>query len=242
MTELDNRWSQFPPLEWKDPARTQAVVRLIRDTTDAGVDDAELGLLYELSRGLHHDRPDTQGYVVELGTYFGGSSSAMAIGLRDSPTKWKPVITVDSYGQPKWDLAPGEFPHCHDDPEGHVERHAKARETFWKLGIAYHYVCSMTTRVHDTFWELWAKPIRVIFIDSSHLYERTCMQIDGALNHMVEDGWLVFHDYHDGEWGKGVIPAVNRFLDTDKRWLKAVYRAGTAFLLVHLTRKSEVWT
>ena len=242
MTELDNRSHQFASLDWRDPTRTQEVITLVRETTEAAVDDVGLGLLYELARGLHHDRPDTQGYVVELGCYKGGSASALAIGLRDSPGKWKPVITVDSYGCPKWDLAPGEFPHCAEDAAGHAERYAQARKAFWDLGLAYHYVCSVVTRTHDVFWELWSKPIRVIFIDSGHLYDRTSMEIEGALSHMVEDGWLVFHDYYDSPDGKGVIPAVNRFLDADKRWRKKVCCAPQGFLLVHLTEKTEVWT
>ena len=236
MPELDNRWDQFPLLEWKDPERTQEVIETVRDVTEAAVEDAELGLLYELARGLHHDRPETQGYVIELGSYKGGSTSAMALGVRDSGTKWKPVIAVDSYGRPHPDLQPGDVPNVVDGMK-HDENYVRARETYWKLGLAYDYVCQVVTRTHDIFWELWSNPIRMIFIDSGHLYNRTCSEIGSTLAHIVEDGWMVFHDYYNDEWGEGVIPAVNRLIDEDTKWQKVVYRAGQSFVPVHLKTK-----
>jgi hypothetical protein len=120
----------------------------------------------------------------------------------------------------------------------HSANYVAARQTYWKLALAYDFICPVITRSHDTFFDLWAKPIRVVFIDSGHLYHRTRMEIQAALIHMVEDGWMVFHDYAGNEWGEGVIPTVNQFLDEDRRWVKAAYRAGSSLVLVHLEAKA----
>lgn len=213
MNRLDNRWHLFPPLTLRDPERSAAVVRQVRQVTKAGVEDEELAALYEVARGLHHNRPDTQGYVVELGSYRSGSACALALGLRDASTRWKPVVTVDSYGwtsDPAPQCQPADIPASiipvrGDEPglesawvlehRNHEQNYVQARRAYWALGLASDHICPVIIRT-QTFFQLWSRPLRVVFVDASHEYDRTFLEIQGSLAHLCEDGWLVFHDYY----------------------------------------------
>ncbi len=210
-------WQRASAWRWAS-AETAAVVERIRQDARAFVSDLELGLLYEVARGLHGADPAT-GHVVELGTKRGGTASALALGVRDGGGL-APVVTVDCYQR--------------EDPSASFD-HIAAREAFWTLGLGPERVCQVVTYA-GTFLRLWKLPIRVLFHDPSHVYENTRDEIAAALPHMVEDSWIVFDDF-GGDWGEGVIRAVEEWLAVQREW-EVELRHGDAYMLgVHLVHR-----
>lgn len=223
MTDIDYRWEQFPVLEWTDADNTARIVQKIRQHTRCGIEDDEIGMLYELARGLHN-KPDTQGFVVELGTCEAGSACALGLGVRDAESAVKPVITVDSYY----------------DWQGHerrTEQYVIARDNLYKFDLAGYDVSQIIADSPGMFFSFWNKPTRVFFIDSSHWEPNVRKEIACMMPLMVEDGWIVFHDYIINDWGVGVIHAINDFLDQNTTWNVSVYRCGGSVVLVHLLNK-----
>jgi hypothetical protein len=220
----------FPRFDYRDPLQTQQVIRTIRQQAKAFCEDHTLGMLYELARG-YWSPPTAQGYVVELGSMQGGSTCALAMGVRDSGSQLRPVIAVDCYGWPDPALPKG----VQHSPW--TFNYIAARETYWKLDLAWDFVCQVIIR-SDVFPKLWNRPIRVLFIDTSHVYELTLAEIHNHLPYMVEDGWIVFDDYDPrSQWGPdGVIPAVNQWLTQEKGWELEPY-GGDGAVAVHLKRR-----
>jgi hypothetical protein len=199
-------------------AETDCVVDRIRRDVRAFVSDQELGLLYEVARGLHGGDP-ASGHVVELGTKRGGTACALAMGVRDGGGL-SPVLTVDCYPR--------------EDPSASFD-HIAAREAFWTLGLGPERVCQVITYT-GTFLRMWNRPIRVLFHDPSHVYENTRDEIAAALPNMVEDSWIIFDDF-GGPWGEGVIRAVEEWLAIQQEW-KVELRHSDAYMLgVHLIRR-----
>lgn len=204
---LQPRWAEHPILEWAVPDATHQVVATLREISRAFVSAHELGLLYELAAG--HHQPDVgPGYVVEYGSMDGGSACAFGAGLRDAGTSLSaPVIAVDRYG---WDdyRVPHDYRHTIS-----TANYIEAREAYWRADLAGDYVAQIVTSSF-IFLEFWNQPIRVLFIDSSHLYAPTLHEIVASEPLLVPGAWIVFDDYGpDSEWNTGVAPAVNVWLE-----------------------------
>jgi len=218
------RWDSIPFLEWADPERTREVLeRIHEEVVKVGMSDHELGLLYELAKGLHGGE-SAEGYVVELGSWFGASTVALALAVRDAGLS-HPVVAVDYYG--------GNDPDSTDYEESTFP-YIAARETYHRMRLAWHYIVQVVT-LTNTFGDIWAKPIRLLFIDSSHTYEVTSREIEQYVPHVVEGGWVVFHDY---EWHESpeCAPAVNDWLATVGHWDIAQYRGDECTLAVHIKK------
>ena len=82
------------------------------------------------------------------------------------------------------------------------------------------------------FFDFWTMPVRLIFIDTSHTYEQTKLEIEKSIPHIVNDGWLALHDYHDAH--PGVVCAVNEFLDSQTEYDLEVYFVHKALVCIHI--------
>jgi len=218
------RWDSIPFLEWVDPERTgQVVERIHQVVAKVGTSDHELGLLYELAKGLHGGA-ETQGYVVELGSWCGSSACALGMAVRDAELAF-PVVAVDYYGG------------CDEQDTGWREctfPYIAAREAYHEMGLAWDHVIQVIS-LTNRFGEIWDKPTRLLFIDSSHTYWVTSREIEQYVPHVVEGGWVVFHDY---EWHESpeCAPAINDWLGTVADWDTAQYRGDECTLAVHIRR------
>ena len=199
---MDDRRNSFPEFELKAPERTRGVVRPMEDMMRIDKDSiwhsqTELDALYELAYGLH-DTPGTQGHIIHCGIHRGGSICVMGAGARDSRSMLKPVIGIDPYYNSSYEGRDGFW----------NESYRQARENIHHFGLA-DYICPIIfedTKLFGTF----RIPTRITFIDTTHLYEHTKEEIQLLVPNLVDNGWLVFHDYSsDYE----VIPAVNEFID-----------------------------
>ena len=56
----------------------------------------ELCALYEIAAGFH-DQDLLEGYVVQCGTFCGGSACTMAHALKDANREFIPLLTIDNY-------------------------------------------------------------------------------------------------------------------------------------------------
>ena len=216
-----NRSKDFKPFPFYDKVGTAAIVgEISKGITPLTWGDERLAL-YEIARGYHNE-PETEGYVIEFGTNRGGTASVMASAIRDSGAVFKPLITMDIYRD-----------HEHSN-NVYTDYYLESRQVFYELGLALEYVCPIMFESYK-FMDFWNQPARLIFIDTGHFYELTKLEIEKSIPHIVDDGWLVLHDYHDDL--PGVIRAVNEFLDSHTEYDLEVYFAERSLVCIHLKSK-----
>ena len=221
-----DRSKSFKPLVFKDPEGSQAAVNKIVETIRTDNDSVwvwfdERIALYELARG-YHNKPETQGYILEFGSHRGASACIMGTGVRDSGTTFKPVFTLDPY-----------FYNGDDLNHFNTQSYLQARAAYAKTGLANNYVCPMIFNDLELL-KFWNLPTRLIFIDTSHQYEHTKQEIEQAISHVMDDGWLVLHDYCDKSWGQEVIRALNEFLDEQIEYDLDVYFVKGSLVCIHV--------
>ena len=154
---------------------------------------SELRILYELAYGLHSK---CDGYVLEFGTFTGVSASVMASALRDSQSKFKPLVCVDPY-----DFKPATLD--------------VARDAFITLDLVPEYICQVLWQDLDYFNNFWKFPTRLIFADSDHSYGHVKSTLEFCVPRLLDDGWIVIHDYKNREkYVESVVRAANEWLDT----------------------------
>ena len=236
--KMENRsksFLEFPFLHYDDSRKI--IEEICKSIDDPDSEYIEVGCfadeyvaLYELACGYHHSNPETEGYIIDCGTNCGASASVLASAIRDS-NRLKPVITLDVYHyNPE---APNDA-----STETFTRKYLKSRETFFRLGLAHKYVCPVIFEDHK-FLNFWNLPARLIFIDTSHTYEHTKIEIEKALPHIIDDGWLVLHDYGDESYNGQVKAAVNEFLDNQTTYELNVYFTPRSLVLLHINgRKS----
>ena len=178
----------------------------------------EYTALFEIARG-YHNKPETEGYVIEFGTHRGASACMLAGAIKDSGTSFKPIFTMDIY--PPNDLF-------------HDQNYKEARESFVRADLL-DFVCPMTCDGF-LFRQFWNLPARMIFIDTSHTYENTKREIQESLPLIVDDGWLVLHDY-GGEYGEGVVRALNEFLDNQTEYDLDFYLGPNRLACLHVKHR-----
>ena len=238
----ENRSKDFKPFPFRDKTGTQVTVDDIVDTFWTDKDSIwiwsdERAALYELARG-YHNKPETQGYILDLGTHRGGSASIMATAVRDSGTAFKPVITIDRFWYNFYD--PDD-----DHTRFQTQNYLESRRTFTQLNLGDEYICQVICP-DDKFLDFWNLPTRLIFIDTEHTYEHVKLIIEKSIPHVMEDGWLVFHDYIDRkphfleDIGKGVRRAVNEFLDNQTEYDLDIYFADSSLICLHIKEKPKI--
>ena len=226
-----NRSSEFIPFSFYDRDGTQRKVDYISEVITQNdntfwVFDDECLLLYELAYG-YHNKPETEGFVLDFGTHRGASSSIMGSAVRDSINDGNsnivsPVMTVDLYPY-----------RTNGEDDFHTDNYLQARESFIRSGLIHTDVCFV---MYDDrkFFSFWNNPIRIAFIDTSHDYVHTKIEIDNIMPRILDDGWVVFHDYSDEEWGDGVKRAINEFLDTQEVYDLDVYFVEYSIVCFHV--------
>ena len=213
---------QFTPFILKNPEDTKSVVTPIEDVVRNGKDSVwsepeELYALYELAFGLHNN-PSTEGYVIEFGSYRGGSTCVMGKAIRNSRTHYRPLFAVDPY--PK--NSPSDY------------AYVISRENYHRLDLTY-YICPVICNCLE-FLNFWTLPIRFAFLDASHKYELTKQEISAIMPHIVNDGWLVCDDYEEEDWTQ-VIPALNKFIDTQTEYDLEIFQIKAHVCLHIIGRK-----
>lgn len=195
-----NRSSEMQRFPFKEYEQSRAVIDEMGEALSL-MDDArwcehnDYIALYELALGLHDDS-ELPGYIMEYGTNQGASACAMAHAIKDSDNQFKPVFTVDPF---------------HDRWGGKHKIHGLL-DLCNNQDMFYEYVCPIISESSQIV-KFWNLPVRILFIDASHGYSETQKEIAESLRFIVERGWLVLHDY-GGEYGEGVVKAVNEFLDS----------------------------
>ena len=220
MDKTDRRQTVFEPLVLHDEKHNRLKMRDFRARLSrvegfvCQCSDTELAALYEFAYGYH---TDIEGYVVELGSKRGGSACILATGVRKSGTRFKPVITV------------GNYPLRHKPSE---EDYPIARTIYHQSKLSLKYVCPMMFDSVE-FLRFWRQPTRLIFLDTSHKYPDTLIEIESAMPVLMEGGWLLLHDYSPDF---GVIPSLNEFLDNQTDYDLEVYHVRS-IACIHLLRR-----
>ena len=142
---------------------------------------------------------------------------ADADGQRNIDVRYKPVFTIDHY-----------IPFDDDASKQYVaDSYAIAREIFHKLNLT-EYICQII--YNDlAFLRFWTLPTRLIYLDSAHHYGHTKEAIYMLMDKLMLDGWLVLHDYVET---RGVLPALNEFLDEQTQYDIDIYAAAGSDRLV----------
>ena len=177
---------------------------------DSLTNDGEHGVLFELARGTGHIEA-TEGYCLDLGTYYGASALVMAQGVKESRVCDGPVWTVDAYPVDRLALERGYSPTALAD-EDWIEKTSKKpmviRAVAHRLGLS-DYIVQV---IHDSpkFLKLFNLPVRLAFIDSSHDYE-TCFYETLLVQELLVPGGAIV--YHDVEEHEPVQKVVEHFYD-----------------------------
>jgi hypothetical protein len=125
--------------------------------------------------------------VLELGAYEGLSSCNIALTA-------KGLVTVDTF-----------------DGRGTYEPKA-TEEIFWNNMQSIEH-CPVQVHVgrFDKVLPTLDRKFDLIFIDGSHDYDSVVQDTELSVPLLKEDGWLVYHDYHEQD--PGVVKAVNELVE-----------------------------
>ena len=177
-------------------------------------------MLYEIALGLHN-HPDTRGCVLEFGSWCGASAFLLTKAMLKRDDGCLPVVTVDPYRY---------TPSNPFDPT--TVTYLEARRMHERFGDEIYYGLVRVITEDLNFLRIWNKPIRMLFIDTTGQYKHTKDELELALPHLVDDSWLLFHDYF-GEENQGLIDAVDEFIATQKEWELEPYRLVEEITLYH---------
>ena len=204
----------FEPLKLKEPDRTKAIVKEIRETAQQISHsnpspvlhgETELRDLYEVALGLH-DTADVTGHVIQCGTYRGGSAAVLAMALKNRHATL-PVITIDNFN----------YARNNDETSETTDDVFLAHKRLLDTLELQKYINSVWGDDVEFLSKSWNMPIRMAVIDSSHSYEHTWKEINAISPHIVPGGWMVFHDYRPQSMG--VPHSIHEWLPTlDRRY------------------------
>ena len=185
----------------------------------------ELQALYEIAAG-GHDADERDGHVVQCGILCGGSALIMAQAIKDTKRE-APVLAIDSYTK-FWKPLRREFNWAYQE----------WRENRHEFRMDEHLTGVIST-TQSFFKHFWSQPIRVVFIDSSHLYDETVEELSLTTPHIVEGGWLIIHDYFS-EGTPGVGRAVDEWLESTDTSEFLFYRIeGLAIIQLNMRSRHD---
>jgi predicted O-methyltransferase YrrM len=165
--------------EWKEtPAeREWREIWTLVDSIEGWLYPSEGKWLFDAARSLPKDAT-----IVEIGSFKGRSTCCLAFGCRGTN---KRVFAVDTF-----------------DGGPDLQRHDSFRE--FCLNIKRCQLSEYVEPVRGISWEIaktWNKPIHLLFIDGSHIYEDVLADFASFLAHVVPGSIIAFHDVHENHPG-----------------------------------------
>jgi len=139
--------------------------------------------------------------AVEIGSFCGKSSTAIGLALKE---RGGSLICIDNTG---WGF---DF-HWDADPSGRVERIPNVVERFKQVRKRFDLE-STTTHLHMDARVALPKldgKYGLIFIDGDHTAEHCIQDALWAYDHILPSGYIVFHDYHNPEWGQDITKVID---------------------------------
>ena len=196
------------------------------------MEDEEQISLYEVARG-YHNKPETAGYVLEFGSWCCGTSILLTKAMIERNDGYLPVVTVDPYRY---------HPNNPFSPE--MVTYLQSWWLHHKSGDeVYHELIRIIAEDLD-FMRLWNNPIRMVFIDTTGQYEHTKAEMEACLPFLVDDSWLLFHDYYE-PFQDGLIDAIDEFIENQTEWEIQPYKlvdeikAGRSLVGIHFIEKKQ---
>ena len=197
------------------------------------VTDEEQISLYEIARG-YHSKPETAGYVLEFGSWCCGTSILLTKAMiQREDDDYLPVVTVD----------PFRF-HPNNPYGPEMVTHLQSWWMHHRYGDEIYYGLVRVVSEDLTFMRLWNNPIRLVFIDTTGQYEHTKAEIAACLPFLVDDSWLVFHDYYE-PYQDGLIDAIDEFVEDQTDWEIQPYKLvdeikeGYSLVGIHFIEKKQ---
>ena len=166
----------------------------------------ENAAIYELVRGLHDTELPATPYVLEFGSYRGGSAACIGKALKELGEGV--LMSVDPYRRTTGIVRS----RIHEDGG---KNFSSAMRHYESNGLLDHIV-PIACRSVD-FLSFWRNPIRFCFIDSLHTYEYTMQEMEAVMPFMMAGGWLCLHDY--GRPDFQVTEAVDDFLTANSHYI-----------------------
>ena len=194
------------------------------------MEDEEQVSLYEIARG-YHSKPETAGHVLEFGSWCCATSIMLTKAMIQRADDYLPVVSVDPY----------RF-HSSNPFSPETVTYLQAHWLHHRFGDEVYYGLVRVISEDLSFMRLWNKPIRMAFIDTTGQYEHTKAEINACLPHLVDDSWLLFHDYYP-DFQDGLIDAIDEFIEHQTEWKIQPYKlvdeikAGRSLVGIHFIEK-----
>lgn len=149
------------------------------------------------------------GIIVDIGTFKGGSSITLAMGLKQNGIQEK-VYTVDNYEH----FTYGDEEQ--DDEEGDWGLDGKMRTAFVENVKKFqleNYIVSIFSD-STSYLSQTDDSIKLMFYDGSNMTDKVLEDLSLAASKIVHGGYICLHDFHDVEiYGGNVKKAVDIFLE-----------------------------
>jgi glucosyl-dolichyl phosphate glucuronosyltransferase len=146
----------------------------------------ECNLLFQLSKQL------SQGaIVVEIGSYIGGSTSCLAVGLAETKNVGK-VYAVDTWLN-----------------DAVSEKQRDTYTEFLENTRSLHQWITPLRGFSKDIAEQFDDSIDLLFVDGDHSYEGVSTDLEAWLPKVKDGGIVVFHDYN---WSEDIKQAIREFI------------------------------
>jgi hypothetical protein len=161
---------------WQDVSE---FIHSIPSTTCGG---SQPQYLYELSRAT-----EGKGAVVEIGTYIGRSTIALAYAQKEKGSP--PIHTID------------------------IDRHPQLDENLSKAEV--DGFVDVTVEPSTDAAKTWSKPIELLWVDADHSRVGLKADIAAWRDHVIEGGLVAFHDYPGVDSSKTVARPIAKLMLAD---------------------------
>ena len=172
----------------------------------------EIQFLYQHAAGLS----DLKGDFVDIGAFKGGSSICMALGIKQRSGREK-VYTIDNFKENPMFEGPGLW-----GLDGTVIKEFKKNISSFGVDKIVQLICQECAEAARS----WSKPVKMLFYDSSVMYEKVLEDIRLWSRFIVDNGFMIFHDYSSfPSWGGNLKKAVDDFI-TESKLFKLIHKFG----------------
>ena len=168
------------------------------------------------------------GVIVEIGSFLGRSSVVIARAAKENQDD---VYCIDIWDNSVYLALP-------EERRQHYRKQVVIPQNTFKQFIAnmkaagVYDVITPIRGKSECVAKTWDEPIKLLFIDACHEYEYVIKDCLLWKDHIVKDGFLLFHDY-DPAW-PSIVKAVDECIDK-----KEFSNAGQQGSLKGFTRKND---